>query len=52
MKTRRIIELIIEIEGDYDEDPNEIAGELEGYCQFMVPGAYRVEAYVGRDEEI
>lgn len=50
--TRRIIEIILEVEGDFDDDPGEIASELEGYIGFMIPEAYRVEAYVGRDEEI
>ena len=50
--TRRIIEIILEIEGDFDDDPGEIASELEGYVTVMCPGAYRVNGFVVRDEEV
>lgn len=49
---RRIIEISIEVEGDFEDDVEEIAEELESYTEQMIPMAYRVSAYVGRDEEI
>ena len=49
MRERKILEIIIEVEGE--SIPGEdIAQELESYTTFLCPEAYRVEAFVGREE--
>ena len=48
---KKIIELIIELE-DPTITGDEIAEDIEGYCEAMYPSATRVEAFVGREEEI
>ena len=49
MRERKILEIIIEIEGEAPAG-EEICQELESYTTFLCPGAYRVEAFVGREE--
>lgn len=52
MTPRKVIEIILEIEGDINIDSQELATELESTAEILCPSAYRVNAFVVRDEEL